>query len=91
MTPARASESTAALKLDPAGTMTRTLRVFDEPHPATSTDARAAAATNARLDAARRLTRSGQRESMLQQECCGHGVDIALPASDGSAHLTDGA
>jgi len=82
MIPARASESTATAKLDPGGTVTRTLRVFDEPHAAASPVTTRMLAWASRAVVARCLTTSARkRERMLKQYRGGHGVDVPLSAS----------
>jgi hypothetical protein len=80
---ARASESTAALKLDPEGMVTRTVPSFDEPQPA-PVATRAAATTGIQ-----RLT--SKRERMLQKDGGRERVDIPASAASGPAELADSA
>ncbi len=80
---ARASESTAALKLDPEGIVTRTVPSFDEPQPAL------VATTTAATAGMQCLTR--KRERMLQEDGGRERVDVAPAAASGPAELADGA
>ena len=80
---ARASESTAALKLDPGGIVTRTVPPLDEPQPVP------VAASAVVTAAIQRLTR--KRERMLQEDGGREGVDVASTAASGPAKLADGA
>jgi hypothetical protein len=78
-TPARARESTAAPKLDPAGIITRVVRVLEPVHAAVS----ASAAIQPRL--------TWKRERMLQQDGGGDCIDISLASARGSTHFAHGA
>ena len=80
---ARASESTAALKLDPAGIVTRMGPPFDEPQPVPAAISAAATA------GIHRLTRKGER--MLQEDGGREGVDVPSAAASGPAELANGA
>ena len=80
---ARASESTAALKLDPEGIVTRTVPPLDEPQPAPAATRAAATAGMQRL--------TSKRERMLQKDGGRERVDVASSAASGSAELADGA
>ena len=81
---ARASESTAALNVDPEGMVTRTVPLFDEPQavPA-ATNKMAATAGMGRL--------TSKRERMLQEDGGRERVDVTSSAASGPAELADGA
>ena len=74
-TPARASESTAVLNVDPGGMVTRTEPPVEDPPHAAAT-ARIAALPS---PVTRCLTR--KRERMLQEHGSRKGIDIALSAT----------
>src|SRR5215204_239752 len=84
MTPERASESTAAPKLAPGGTVTRTVFSFDDVQAVTDPSA-----TSASARTTRGLT--WKRERMLEQHGSGNGIDVSLAAECRAAHLTYGA
>ena len=67
------------LKLDPAGIITRAVRVFEPLHAATS------------ASAAIQKCLTWERERMLQQHGGGDGIDISLASARGSTHFAHGA